>query len=187
MNFEIIGSIDRGVLILYPELLSLFPDESLDNFYSFYATFLLQFKQNDIIQDFFEKFQNDLVIVDNLSQTDFIVTVYSKTKITERNQMFVKPGSTPSIMSYAEVLKPFQGSSWFHFGDTTGLWRKEIFNFVDELYETQFFSEIYMIVNINPLKGIYIATKEETEAAYFRWQVKQKMYKIKKEKEKKMN
>lgn len=173
--YEVIGSIDRGKLILYPFVNDLFTpsQDELKNAFMFYGTFLLKFKNNNSRILFFNQFENILVPVDNISELEFIVSVFSKEKISKRI-MLILPGSTPAINSWAEVLNPTQGMSWYHFGDSKGVARHEIFSLSDEFYNSEFVDKVYLLANSIPFKVIYVPQVIEVEEAYNNWQVHRK-------------
>lgn len=173
--YEVVGSIDRGKLILYPFALDLFSPtkEELNSSFMYYGSFLLKFKRNCNCKDFLTQFKNILVPVDNLSDTEFIVTVYSEQKITNRI-MLILPGSTPAVHSWTEVLNPIQGSSWYHFNDSKGIARHEIFTLADEFYNSKMIDQVYLLSNTVPLKVIYVPQVIEVEEAYNIWQEQHK-------------
>jgi hypothetical protein len=161
------GCLDRGALFTYEELCT-YDGPEPESFMG-WGTFLVTVASNksftllvQMIQS--DKFKDHWKIVENLSETEFLLTCLNSDQT--KGPFLINPGPTPCVMSWAEVLSPPVQQKWYHFQDPKV--REAVLQSSDQLYdglkEVDSSSQIYYVMTCYPqLQTFYIMKNQEVK------------------------
>ena len=161
------GCLDRGALFTYEDLCT-YDGPEPESFMG-WGTFLVTVASNksftplvQMIQS--EKLNDHWKIVENLSETEFLLTCLNPDQT--KGPFLINSGPTPCVMSWAEVLSPPNQQKWYHFQDPKV--REAVLRASDQLYnglkEIDSSSQIYYVMTCYPqLQTFYIMKNQEVK------------------------